>query len=79
MSRLLTKQRRRSIAEVMTDRAILGVGMRRVLVADHAKFGRLATARVAPLTSIHTIVTDAGMDSILATRLREQGVEVIIG
>ena len=45
----------------MTDRAILRVGQQVILATDHSKFGRISTAFLASLESIHTIVTDAGM------------------
>jgi DeoR/GlpR family transcriptional regulator of sugar metabolism len=49
------------IPETMTDRAILRVGQQVILATDHSKFGRISTAFLASLESIHTIVTDAGM------------------
>ena len=39
---------------------------------------RFATVRVAPLSSIHTIVTDSGIDPAEAALLRAQGLELII-
>jgi DeoR family fructose operon transcriptional repressor len=65
------------LAGVMTDRAILQIGQRRVVVADHTKFGKFATARVVPLMELHTIVTDAGLDPVTLRQLRERGIEVI--
>ncbi len=49
------------IPETMTDRAILRIGQRVILATDHTKFGRISTAFLAPLESVHTIVTDVGM------------------
>lgn len=66
-----------NLGEVMTDRAILQIGARRVLVADHSKFGKFATARVVPLAKIETIVTDDGLDAAMVERLREHSLEVI--
>jgi len=40
----------------MTDRAILKASGQILVLADHTKFGRAATVRLAPLESIHTIV-----------------------
>jgi DeoR/GlpR family transcriptional regulator of sugar metabolism len=67
-----------NLAEVMTDRAILDIGVRRVLVADHSKFGKLATARVAPLYDAHVVITNAEIDTTLVERLHELGMEVIV-
>jgi len=66
-----------NLAEVMTDRAILEIGARRVLVADHSKFGKFATARVAPLSAVHMVVSDNGLDAAMAQRLCERGIEVV--
>jgi len=62
----------------MTDRAILDIGVQRVLVVDHSKFGKFATARVAPLYDVHTVITNAEIDTTLVERLQEHGMEVIM-
>ncbi|HJZ49930.1 MAG TPA: DeoR/GlpR family DNA-binding transcription regulator [Roseiflexaceae bacterium] len=67
-----------NLAEVMTDRAILDMGVQRVLVADHSKFGKFATARVAPLSAVHTVITDGELDATLVEQLHEHGMEVIV-
>ncbi len=67
-----------NLAEVGTDRAILEIGARRVVVADHTKFGTFATARVVPLTEIHTIVTDDGLDPAILSQLRERNIEMMV-
>jgi DeoR/GlpR family transcriptional regulator of sugar metabolism len=67
-----------NLAEVMTDRALLSIGARRVVVADHTKFGKFATARVAPLSGVHTLVTDSGLADGMAQQLREYGVELVL-
>jgi DeoR family transcriptional regulator of aga operon len=67
-----------NLAEVMTDRAILDIGVQRVLVADHSKFGKFATARVAPLSAVHKVITDVELDAALVERLHEHGMEVIV-
>ncbi len=46
------------LPETMTDRAILKAGREVIVVADHTKFGRVSTAFLATLESIHTIITD---------------------
>lgn len=66
------------LPEVMTDRAILGMGTQVILVADHSKFGRIASAFVAPLQDITTLVTDAQTDAQMLNTIREMGVEVIV-
>lgn len=51
----------------MTDRAILKIGRKVAVVADHTKFGRIATAFLAPVNAADLIVTDRGLD------LRDRG------
>jgi len=65
------------LAETMTDRAILKVGKRVVLTTDHTKFGRVATAFLAPLENIHTIVTDTGTPDEYLSELETRGITII--
>jgi DeoR/GlpR family transcriptional regulator of sugar metabolism len=65
------------VQETMTDRAILKIGQEVIVVADHTKCGRVSTAFVAPITAIHTLVTDAETPAEFANALREKGVRVI--
>src|SRR5262245_48223029 len=67
-----------NLAELMTDRAILDIGIQRVLVADHSKFAKFATVRVAPLSAIQTVITDDELDARLVEQLHEHGIEVIV-
>ena len=67
-----------NLAEVMTDRAILDIGLQRVLVADHSKFGKFATVRVAALSAVRTVITDDGLDAGLVKQLHEHGIKVIM-
>ncbi len=66
------------LPETMTDRAILRAGREVVLLADHTKFGRVAAARLAPLESVHTIVTDSATPPDFLEALRERGIRVIV-
>ena len=65
------------LPETMTDRAILKVGRQVVLVTDHTKFGRIATAFLAPLESLHTIVTDNATTNEYINELETRGITVI--
>ena len=66
------------LPETLTDRAILNAGRETIIVADHTKCGVMSTAFVAPLTAMHTLVTDDRTDTGFIEALRSQGVEVII-
>ena len=41
-----------------TDRKILSISREVILVADHTKCGRISSVFVAPLSVVHTFVTD---------------------
>jgi len=66
------------LPEVMTDRTIIDMAPELILVADHTKFGKIASAYVAPVERITTLVTDAEADPQTLTCLRQLGVEVIV-
>jgi DeoR/GlpR family transcriptional regulator of sugar metabolism len=65
------------LPETLTDRAILKAGREAILVADHTKFGRVATARLAPLESIQTIVTDAQTSAEFASQAAALGIKFL--
>jgi DeoR/GlpR family transcriptional regulator of sugar metabolism len=49
-----------------------------ILVVDHSKFGKVSTALVAPITSVHKIVTDVGTSPQVIADFRAKGIEVIV-
>lgn len=64
--------------EAMTDRAILRVASRRVILADHSKFGRAGAVYLAAVAAAEVIITDDGLDPAMAATLREKGLELIL-
>lgn len=66
------------LPETMTDRAILKSGREVIVVADHTKINTVSTAFLAPLSSIHKLVTDQMTPLEFISPLRLQGIEVII-
>lgn len=64
------------LAETRTDRAILRIGRKVILVADHTKIGRVSTAFVAPVTAIHTLVTNREIGDRLVNTFESKGVRV---
>ncbi len=66
------------LPEVLTDRAILAMGRQVILVADHTKFETVAPAFVAPVSSIHHLVTDAQAPPQVLAALRELGIAVTV-
>jgi DeoR/GlpR family transcriptional regulator of sugar metabolism len=65
------------LPETMTDRAILAIAPKVIIVADHSKFNRVSSVFVAPITAANTIITDSGISSELETEMSEQGIEVV--
>jgi DeoR/GlpR family transcriptional regulator of sugar metabolism len=65
------------LPETMTDRAILRAGKEIIVVADHTKFGRAAAVLLAPLDSIHTIVTNKQTPQDFIDAMQGKGIRVI--
>lgn len=65
-----------NFAEVGVKRLMLKSGMRSVIAADHTKFGRVALARICDLTEADLILTDAGVEDDMLSRLRKLPVEI---
>lgn len=66
------------LPEVMTDRAIIEMSDEIILVADHTKFGKVASAYVAPIERVTTIVTDPDLDAETVGALERMGIHVIL-
>jgi DeoR family transcriptional regulator of aga operon len=66
------------LPEVMTDRTIIEMAPALIVVADHTKFGTVASAYIAPVERITTLVTDSGTGPEILARLEEMGVRVIV-
>jgi DeoR/GlpR family transcriptional regulator of sugar metabolism len=65
------------LPETMTDRAILKAGQEIFVLADHTKFGRAATVLLAPLESIHILVTDEQAPRDFIAAVQRKGIRVI--
>jgi DeoR/GlpR family transcriptional regulator of sugar metabolism len=66
------------LPEVMTDRTIIEMAPELIVVADHTKFGKIASAYVAPVECITTLVTNSDTDPETLTRLKHTGIRVIV-
>jgi DeoR/GlpR family transcriptional regulator of sugar metabolism len=60
----------------LTDRAILEAGREIVVVADHTKVNTVSAAFLAPITAIHTFVTDSETPVGFLANLKEHGITV---
>lgn len=66
------------LPEVMTDRAIFDMAPEVILVADHTKFGKVASGYVAPLNRITTLITDNKTNLDYLDQIRNMGINVIM-
>jgi DeoR family transcriptional regulator of aga operon len=66
------------LPEVMTDRTIIHMAPELILVADHTKFGTVASAYVAPVERITVLVTDPETDAQTLAHLQRMGIRVIV-
>jgi DeoR/GlpR family transcriptional regulator of sugar metabolism len=66
------------LQETLTDRAILRSGREVTIVADHTKVNRVATVLLAPLSQMHTFVTDSKADKKFVQALKRQGIQVVM-
>jgi len=62
----------------MTDRTIIEMSPELIVVADHSKFGKVASAYVAGVDRMTTLVTDADTDPETLTQLQRMGIRVIV-
>jgi DeoR/GlpR family transcriptional regulator of sugar metabolism len=67
------------LPETLTDRAILRAGKEIIVLADHVKFGRVATAMLAPVESVNTIITDKLTNKDFIRDLENLELRVIVG
>jgi len=64
------------LTEAQMDRLIVASAREVTVLADHTKFGRVTTVRVATLEQIRRVVTDDRTPADLLAALRERGIAV---
>lgn len=64
--------------EAHTDRALMDRASYVVVVADGSKLGRVAFARICPISAVHELVTDAEANDEELLALREVGLDVTV-
>jgi DeoR/GlpR family transcriptional regulator of sugar metabolism len=64
------------MAEV--DRMMVEHARKAILITDSSKIGRVGFVPVKPVTSFHTIITDANAPEELVKAIRDMGVEVLL-
>jgi DeoR/GlpR family transcriptional regulator of sugar metabolism len=66
-----------NLDEAGVKRTMLERARRRIVVADHTKFGKVMLTAVAPLTAVDTVITGREVDEETVARLESLGVEVL--
>jgi DeoR/GlpR family transcriptional regulator of sugar metabolism len=64
--------------EMMNDRSFMNAIENVILVADHTKFGFVATSLTAPITAAKTIITSNKAPTDMLDAIRALGVEIIL-
>lgn len=64
------------MTEVQSDRRIMAIANEISVLADHTKFGRIATMRQAQITDVSRLITDADTPLATVEAIKEQGTEV---
>jgi DeoR/GlpR family transcriptional regulator of sugar metabolism len=65
------------LPETLTDRAILKAGREVIVVTDSSKFGRVSTVLLAPIESVHTIVTDTRVPADFVSEVQARNIKLI--
>lgn len=66
------------LPETLTDRAILNIGAKTIILADNTKCGVVATAYLAPLSKMDALVTDARTDQDFIEQLQSMNIQVVV-
>ena len=64
--------------EIHTDRSIANVVTQIIVLVDHSKFGKVASALVLPLNKIDIIITGQGISTEYQENLHAQNVKVVV-
>jgi DeoR family fructose operon transcriptional repressor len=67
-----------NLVEAEVDKVMLASASQAIVVADSSKIGVIGLTSIAPVTAIHTLVTDADAPADFVAHLRAQGTEVIL-
>ncbi len=65
-----------NLAESRSDQMLMSSSREVIVLADHSKFGRVATVRVAPIKELGRVITTRGLDLASIASLQEQGLVV---
>jgi DeoR/GlpR family transcriptional regulator of sugar metabolism len=67
-----------NIAEAQTNRTLIGIGSRLVVLADHTKYGEVGACVFARMNQVQTLVVDDGLDDADRSVISEHVGELVI-
>ncbi|GAB2700171.1 DeoR/GlpR family DNA-binding transcription regulator [Paenibacillus thermoaerophilus] len=67
-----------NLSEASINRMMIGIAREVIVVADHTKFGKVTLSHIAAADSAHLVVTDSGISTEYAQRIREAGIRLLI-
>lgn len=66
-----------NLNETQTDRSLASSATELILLADHSKFAQRGPARLVPISSVTTLITDTDTDEETLERFRALSIDVI--
>jgi DeoR/GlpR family transcriptional regulator of sugar metabolism/ABC-type sugar transport system substrate-binding protein len=67
-----------NVSEVTVKQTMINSAREVVLIADHSLVGQESLIQIAPLTKVHTLITDDGLPASYRLRFIQLGIQVII-
>ncbi len=67
-----------NLAEVAVKQAMIRAAREVILLADHTKFEQESVVQVAPITSVHKLVTDNALPASTRLDLTKLGIEIVL-
>ena len=67
-----------NLAEVTVKQAMIRAAREVILLADHTKFEQESVVQIAPISSVHKVITDNALPASTRLDLTKLGIEIII-
>jgi DeoR family fructose operon transcriptional repressor len=67
-----------NLAEANTNRQMISIAKKVIVVADHSKFGKVTFSQIAPVQVVHTVISDRLLPKEVAQKITDIGIELIL-
>jgi DeoR family fructose operon transcriptional repressor len=67
-----------NLSEANTNRQMISIAKKVIVVADHSKFGKVTFSQIASLSVVHTVISDRLLPRSIAEKIKELGIELIL-